>query len=113
MRGKYGDDMVFEPPLQHGRWYSVELYCKLNTPGRLGERGKNDGILRGWIDGAPAFEKTNMRFRVVDTLKIEDVWVNVYHGGATQVPRKDIHLFLDNMVIARKPVGPMMAPAGH
>jgi hypothetical protein len=102
MRGRYGDDLVFEPPLQHGKWYSVELHCKLNTPGQPGERGKNDGILRGWIDGAPAFEKTNIRFRDVDTLKIEEVWVNVYHGGATPVPRKDIHLYLDNMVIARR-----------
>jgi hypothetical protein len=105
MRGKYGDDLVFQPRLQHGRWYSVEMHCKLNAPGRPGERGRNDGILQGWIDGALAFEKTNIRFRDVDALKIEEIWVNVYHGGATPVPREDIHLYLDNMVIARKPIG--------
>jgi hypothetical protein len=105
MKGKYGNHWAFQPRLEHGRWYCVEQYCKLNTPGRDGQRGQNDGILRGWIDGKPAFEKTDVRFRDVDRLKIEDIWVNVYHGGATPVPREDIHLSLDNMVIARKPIG--------
>ncbi len=110
MRGTYGDDFVFQPRLEHGKWYCVEMYCKLNTPGPPGGRGKNDGILRGWIDGKAAFEKTNIRFRDVDSLKIEEIWVNVYHGGDTPVPKEDIHLYLDNMVIARKPIGPV--PAG-
>jgi hypothetical protein len=103
MRGKYGDDLVFPPRLEHGKWYAIEMYCKLNTPGQSGQRGKNDGALRGWIDGVPAFAKTDIRFRDVDTLKIEEVWVNVYHGGETPVPRADIHLYLDNLIIARKP----------
>lgn len=110
MRGKYGENFVFQPRLEHGRWYCVEEYCKLNTPGTDGGKGSADGILRGWIDGKPAYEKTNIRFRDVDTLKIEEVWVNVYHGGETPVPREDIHLYLDNMVIARKPIGPFAEP---
>jgi hypothetical protein len=111
MRGKYGEHWTFTPRLRHGRWYCVEQYCKLNTPGPPGEKGRNDGVLRGWIDGAPAFEKADIRFRDVDALKIEDVWVNVYHGGATPVPPADIHLYLDNLVIARRPIGPVKAKA--
>jgi hypothetical protein len=107
MRGKYGDDLVFKPRLEHGKWYSVEMHCKLNTPGQPGELGKNDGILEGWIDGRLALRRTDIRFRDVDALKIEEIWVNVYHGGETPVPREDIHLYLDNMVIARKPIGPV------
>jgi hypothetical protein len=110
MRGKYGDNFVFKPRLQHGRWYCVEMHCKLNTPG---ERGKNDGILRGWIDGVPAFEKTDIRFRDADALKIEEIWVNVYHGGETPVPREDIHLYLDDMVIARTPIGRVAERTGR
>ena len=98
MRDKYGDDLIFTPRLEHGRWYRVEMHCKLNTPGR------NDGVLRGWIDGAPAFERSDLRFRDVDSLKIEEVWVNVYHGGEEPVPGKDIHLDLDNLVISRRPI---------
>ena len=98
MRGKYGDNLIFTPRLEHGRWYRVEMHCKLNTPGR------NDGVLRGRIDGIPAFERTDLRFRDVDTLKIEEVWVNVYHGGEEPVPEEDIHLYLDNLVISRQPI---------
>jgi hypothetical protein len=107
MRGRYGENWRFQPRLLHGRWYCVEQYCKLNTPGDSGGRGASDGTLRGWIDGQVAFEKTDIRFRDVASLKIEEVWVNVYHGGATPVPSEDIHLYLDNLVIARQPIGPM------
>lgn len=106
MRGKYGENWRFQPRLAHGRWYCVEQYCKLNTPGN-GGRGRNDGILRGWIDGQVAFEKSDIRFRDVDSLKIEEVWVNIYHGGETPVPNEDIHLYLDDLVIARQPIGPL------
>jgi hypothetical protein len=106
MKDRYGDHLEFKPRLEHGRWYCVELYCKLNTPGARGEPGRKDGVLRGWIDDRLAFEKSDVRFRDVDTLKIEEVWVNVYHGGATAVPRDDIHLYLDNLVIARERIGP-------
>ncbi len=58
MRGIYGEDLIFTPRLEHGRWYRVEMHCKLNTPGVDGGPGKKDGILRAWIDGAPAFERT-------------------------------------------------------
>lgn len=106
MKGIYGEHWAFKPSLQHGRWYSVELYCKLNTPADAGGKGRNDGILRGWIDGELAFEKTDIRFRDLNTLRIEEIWMNVYHGGATPVPSDDIHLYLDNIVIARAPIGP-------
>jgi hypothetical protein len=107
MRGRYGENWTFQQRLEHGRWYCVEQYCKLNTPGADGGKGQPDGVLRGWIDGRPAFEKTDVRFRDVPTLKIEEVWVNVYHGGATPVPKEDIHLELDNLVISRRPIGPV------
>ena len=105
MRGRYGNHWPFTPRLQHGRWYGIEMHCKLNTPGQDGAPGRNDGILRGWIDGQLAFEKADIRFRDVETLKIEEVWGNVYHGGARTVPREDIRLYLDNMVIASQPIG--------
>ena len=106
MRGKYGEHWAFQPRLEHGRWYCVEQYCKLNTPGSASQKGKNDGILRGWIDGQRAFEKTDIRFRDVDTLKIEQIWMNVYHGGTTPSPR-DQHLYVDNVVVAKKYIGPI------
>lgn len=102
--GNYGDGWVWSRGyrgfLEKNRWYCVEQYVKLNTP------GQKDGVLRAWIDGRVAFEKTDIRYRQVDSLKIEQVWMNVYHGGTVPSPY-DQHLFIDNVVIARKYIGPM------
>mgnify|MGYP001611938876 CR=1 FL=1 len=89
--------------LERNRWYCVEQYIKLNTP------TAKDGILRVWIDGRLAFEKTDLRVRDIPSLKVEYVWMNVYHGGRTPAPH-DMHLFIDNVVIARRYVGPTVNP---
>ena len=86
--------------LGNNRWYCVEQYLKLNTP------GKSDGILRAWIDGRLVVERTDIQLRNVPQLRIESVWFNVYHGGTLPAPR-DMHLYIDNVVVARRYVGPM------
>ncbi len=104
MRGFYGDGwgwhIGYRGFLENNRWYSIEQYLKMNTS------GKKDGILRAWVDGRPAFEKTDIRFRHVDKLKIEQIWMNVYHGGTKPSPY-DQHCFIDNVVIAKNYIGPM------
>ncbi|MDP6721691.1 MAG: hypothetical protein QGF59_23690, partial [Pirellulaceae bacterium] len=62
--------------------------------------------IRAWVDGRQAFEKTDIRFRHLNKLKIEQIWMNVYHGGTKPSPY-DQHLFIDNVVIARTYIGPM------
>jgi hypothetical protein len=103
MRGRYGSGWIWNTEerghLENNRWYCIEQYVKMNTPGR------NDGILRGWADGQQAFEKTDVRMRDVDTLKIEAVWLNVYLGG-TWTAESDHHLYIDDVVIARDYIGP-------
>ncbi len=86
--------------LLNNRWYCLEQYVKLNNP------GTKDGIMRGWVDGQLAFEKTDVRMRDIDSLKIEKVWIDVYYGGSW-TPKYDMFIYMDNMVIARKPIGPM------
>ena len=104
MSGNYGDVWLWQEDyrglLADNRWYCVEQYVKMNTP------TLNDGILRAWIDGRLAFEKTDLRFRDVDYLKVEEVWMNVYHGGTAPSPY-DQHLYVDNLVIASSYIGPM------
>jgi len=104
MKGQYGAEWVWEKDrlgyLENNRWYSIEQYAKMNTP------GKNDGILRAWVDGRLAFEKTDLRMRDVETLKIETVWLNVYLGG-NWTARSDHHLYIDQVVISRKYIGPL------
>jgi hypothetical protein len=104
MEGDYGSIWLWQNDyrgfLYNNHWYSVEQYLRMNTP------GANDGVIRAWIDGRLAFEKTDIRFRDVDTLKIEEIWMNVYHGG-TAVSPYDQHLFIDSVVIATDYIGPI------
>ena len=97
-KSRYGDNFLWKPSLENNRWYCLEQYVKLNTP------GKHDGVLRGWIDGKIAFEKTDVRFRDVASLKIETVWMNFYHGGKWSSPTDD-HVYIDEVVISRKRIG--------
>jgi hypothetical protein len=103
MPGDYGDVWRwvdgYRGYLENNRWYSIEQYAKMNTP------TVNDGILRAWVDGRLAFEKTDIRFRDVATLKIEEIWMNVYHGGTQPTPTT-MDIYFDNVVIARRYIGP-------
>jgi hypothetical protein len=65
--------------------------------------------LRVWIDGALAFSKKDIRFRDSAALKVESVWLNVYHGGVEKADR-DLTLYIDNLVIARRYIGPGRFP---
>lgn len=108
MEGFYGTHFLWTKGrrgyLEPNRWYCIEQQVKLNDP------KKADGILRAWVDGRLAFEKTDLRFRLTDKLKIEKLWMNVYHGG-TQPVAADSVLYIDNVVIARGYIGPIGKPA--
>ena len=86
--------------LERNRWYCIEQYVKINVP------GKKDAVMRAWIDGRLALNRTGFRVRTVPSLKIEEIWMNVYYGGTAPSPQ-DQHLFIDNVVIARQYIGPM------
>lgn len=86
--------------LQNNRWYCIEQYVRLNTP------GQKDGVLRAWVDGRRVLQKSGIRFRHLRELKIERVWLNVYHGGIAPAPH-DMSLYIDNLVIARQYIGPV------
>jgi len=103
MAGSFGDSHLWQTGyrgyLEKNRWYCIEQYLKMNTP------GLNDGVMRAWVDGRLAWEKSDWRWRDIPTLKIEEVWMNVYHGGTTPVDR-DVHLYVDNVVVATQYIGP-------
>ena len=107
MTGSYGNVWLWQEDyrglLADNRWYCIEQYVKMNTP------TLNDGVLRAWVDGRLAFEKTDLRFRDIEALKVEEVWMNVYHGGTAPSPH-DQHLYVDNLVIASSYIGPMRGP---
>ncbi len=79
MKGVYGTNWVWSKDyrgyLETNRWYAIEQYCRLNTS------VEKNGVLRAWGDGHLTFEKTDVRFRLTDELRIEPVWMNVLPRG--------------------------------
>ncbi|TWU21338.1 hypothetical protein Pla144_45580 [Bythopirellula polymerisocia] len=104
MTSQYGSawhwDLGNRGLLEKNRWYCIEQFLHLNSP------DASNGIIRAWVDGKIAFEKTDIKFRKTDKLRIEKAWFNVYHGGKTRATSED-HLFIDNIVIARRYIGPL------
>lgn len=93
------------------QWFLIDQYIKLNTVNADGS-GNKDGILRIWVNGRLAYEKTNMRMRNwpgnpagANNIKMNDVWIDFYHGG-TGVARSPMDVYFSNMVISKAYVGP-------
>ncbi|MCG2577755.1 hypothetical protein LZ012_12195 [Dechloromonas sp. XY25] len=102
MGSQYGEYWPWPSALlAKNRWYCIEQRVKLNSP------NASDGVLQIWLDGRLIMERANLRYRSIDRLHIEDVWINIYHGGIDPSPH-DQHLFVDNVVVARKYIGPMI-----
>jgi hypothetical protein len=58
-----------------GRWVKLEQEIALNTP------KKSDGILRLWVDGTLAIERTDMSYRAKPDVTISGVSVDVFYGS--------------------------------
>ncbi|MGF1723052.1 hypothetical protein L4D20_23935 [Vibrio kyushuensis] len=99
-----GADRFFTP----GKWHCVETYIKMNTVSGTGEANSNaDGIVRSWLDGELALDKTDMRFRYTDAFNIDGFYFSTFFGGgdASWAPVKDETVMFDNFVINDKPIG--------
>lgn len=93
-----------------GRWYCIEQQIKMNSiTGPFDAAGNgvalNDGEYRVWVDGVPAYERTNFRWRRHPEMGIQGFWLNWYHGGTAAAPRT-MHFRMDAVVIARAYIGP-------
>ena len=76
--GHWGSEYDWKINIERGVWTKIEMYVRVNTP------GKRDGIIRGWVDGALAFEKSDLGFRAegYEQYDIAEIMWHVYHGGA-------------------------------
>ena len=86
--------------IEPDRWYCIEQRVKLNTPGTA------DGVLQVWVDGQLALSRTDIRLRDREGIRIEEVWMNFFHGGTGPAPAA-MHAYVDNLVIAKRYVGCM------
>ena len=99
--GTWNNDPAWRPISnfvpQPDKWYCYELMVKANTP------RQNDGEIAYWIDGKLASDFPHLNFRSIPTLKIDKAVVVLHSKHANRVTRK----WYDNVVIAKKYIGPM------
>ena len=83
-----------------GKWYALEIRYKMNTP------GKSNGILQGWINGELVMDKRSVIYRTVQSLKINYLIFNTFHGGGAPAwaPSHNQHLFFDNVTLSTQPI---------
>lgn len=79
--------------LAPGEWDCIEGHVRLNTPGQA------DGGIHGWVNGAEAFSRDNLRFRDSSAIGVDDLWLNVFSGGKPTSPER-LELRLDEIVVS-------------
>jgi len=88
----------FVPELD--RWYCFEYMLKANTP------GQRDGRVACWVDGKLIADFPNLRFRDVDTLKIDRFGVGLFIAKNSLRENKK---WYDDVVAATSYIGPQVA----
>jgi len=103
---QYGEDIDWDyGGVPHyfvlGQWHCVETYIRLNTP------GFRDGVLRSWLDGDLACQRTNIRYRDIASIKIDSFYFSTFHGGddPSWAPSTDVYCVFDNFVVAKNYIG--------
>lgn len=89
---QWGTHAEWDIALEPGRWYVIDQYIELNTPGEY------DGVLRGWVDKNLVYDSDEWRWRDTADLKIEEWWGHFYHGGNEPCPH-DMSLYIDNFYL--------------
>jgi len=79
-------------PYVTGRWYTVDVTIKMNTPGVA------NGRLAASIDGTPVFDYDKFTFRKTDSLHVGNFWFDFYYGG-TGVTPADMYIDIDDVLV--------------
>jgi len=114
-KGPWGENYEVQKriPIKVGRWYCIERHMKLNSVDLSKPDPANaDGIEELWIDGQLTIRKEGVRFRRVPHLRITFFSLETYYHGLPKQYGRDhpIKVYFDNVVIAKKYIGPMSWP---
>lgn len=99
----FGPDFVSRPDItpELDKWYCYEYVVKANTP------GQRDGRVTFWFDGVLSGDFPNLRFRDIDSLKIDRFGLS-FHIGSNQ--SGETRKWYDQVVAATKYIGPLVKP---
>lgn len=82
------------------QWYCYEYMVRANTP------GQRDGRIAVWVDGVLTADFPNLRFRDVESLRIDRFGLS-FHIGSN--PNGEAKKWFDNVVAATSYIGPVAA----
>ena len=90
---------AFDSRAETGRWIHLVQMVQLNTPGR------DDGVIRAWMDGELAVELESIRFRDVP-FGIDGILFATFYGGRCCAPESRTHIdFADFSLHDTNPLG--------
>lgn len=97
----FGPYFVARPKVipARGEWICYEVMVQMNTP------GSRDGRVAVWQNGSLIADWQNIRFRDVNTVKVDEIQLE--NGGQSSTQQND--KWYDNLVIATSYIGPMAA----
>lgn len=110
-KGPWGENYPVhkKTPIAPGTWHCIERHMKLNSvdPSKP-DPAVADGIEELWVDGERTIRKEGVRFRRAGHLRITLFSQETYyHGLPKNYDRAHpIRVYFDNVVIARKYIGP-------
>ena len=108
--GGFGDNLQptvsDAPAAAEGQWICHELMIKLNDPGKL------NGEVRKWVDGKLVIEKTDMEWRLQSDIVVNNIMQPTYTLKPPE-PGQERILWLDNIVLAKRYIGPMLPRRKH
>ncbi len=86
--------------LKKGAWNHIEVFHKLNTP------GKNNGIMRGWFNGQLAIDITDngdYRQNGQGDIGLNNIYLSTFFGGSSDAykPTKDQYAYFDDFIVSK------------
>jgi len=110
-KGPWGENYEVRKkiPINVGTWHCVERHMKLNSVNTTKADGNADGLEELWIDGELSIRKEGVRLRRVPQVHITFFSLETYYHGLPEEfdHANPIKIYFDNVVIARKYIGPM------
>jgi len=97
--GTYGENFELYHNIETGKWIKFTQRIKMNTV------GKSNGEVQVWVNDEESLFLTNIRFRTVESVKVDKVYFSTFYGGNTSDwgPVKDESIYFDEFMIYTDP----------
>jgi len=91
----YGEAVTLDFSLHPGveTWFYLTQRIVLNTPGH------HDGLVEGYINGKLAAQKTGIRWRDIQTLKIDKLYMANFLGGSGEPTSSMEYIYFDDFYV--------------